>query len=438
MLSRGGTKITQMQRLCLLLVLASVAACAHPIPAPRSPAPAPAPGPVPSKPLAPVPQADPLLAEIATAEQAAADHPDDAETWGRLASALRRANRLQEAARAAWRAVELAPSAESWTSVGNVLMQGGAPSGALAAFEEVSRQTNDGFLAAQNFLNLGYRAWRWGMDDFATRAYARAEELAPGHPLVLYDRTLLFAASGKVATAQAEATILRNVVDRVLEDRPPLEMVEILEPMKALTESVMSGEAIARRPPQSEPGQHLPDRFWRRDPSQNHALDLAVDQTSERYYPIEGWQVLVLNLPSGWADNLEVSKGQPASARIRLQASGPRPVLWLLTVTESQPAPDLDRVVAEARRNLSGTPNLGEVHSFSDRGVQGRSFVADDPGVRPGDHKSFARVWVAVFQARGFLVSATRFLRDRDPGLIDESERILRALEIRDLTPPHR
>jgi hypothetical protein len=35
-------------------------------------------------------------------------------------------------------------------------------------------------------------------------------------------------------------------------------------------------------------------------------------------------------------------------------------------------------------------------------------------------------------------VSATRFLRDRDPGLIDESERILRALEIRDLTPPHR
>ena len=178
MLSRRGTKITQMQRLCLLLVLASVAACAHPIPAPRSPAPAPAPGPVPSKPLAPVPQADPLLAEIATAEQAAADHPDDAETWGRLASALRRANRLQEAARAAWRAVELAPSAESWTSVGNVLMQGGAPSGALAAFEEVSRQTNDGFLAAQNFLNLGYRAWRWGMDDFATRAYARAEELA--------------------------------------------------------------------------------------------------------------------------------------------------------------------------------------------------------------------------------------------------------------------
>ena len=104
-------------------------------------------------------------------------------------------------------------------------MQGGAPTGAMAAFEEVSRQTNDGFLAAQNFLNLGYRAWLWGMDDFAMRAYARAEEVAPGHPQVLYNRTLLFAASGKVATAQAEATKLRNVVDRVLQDLPPLEMV---------------------------------------------------------------------------------------------------------------------------------------------------------------------------------------------------------------------
>ena len=37
-----------------------------------------------------------------------------------------------------------------------------------------------------------------------------------------------------------------------------------------------------------------------------------------------------------------------------------------------------------------------------------------------------------------FLVTATRFLHDRDPGLVDESERILRAAKVRDLTPPHR
>jgi tetratricopeptide (TPR) repeat protein len=426
-------------RLPTLLVL--VAACAHPIPAPipaATPAPAATAAPAPAKSFAPVPAANPLLAEIATAERAAADHPDDAETWGRLASALRRANRLQEAARAAWRTVELAPSAESWTSLGNLLMQGGAPTGAMAAFEEVSRQTNDGFLAAQNFLNLGYRAWLWGMDDFAMRAYARAEEVAPGHPQVLYNRTLLFAASGKVATAQAEATKLRNVVDRVLQDLPPLEMVEILEPMKALTESVISGNAVARLPPQPEPGQHLPDRFWRRDPGHGHALDLAVDETSERYYPIAGWQVLALKLPSGWTDSLEVTKGRPISARIRIEASGPRPVLWLLTVTESRQASDLDRLIVEAQRNLSGTPTLGDVRAFTGRDLEGRAFVADDFGARPEDRAGFLRVWVAALRAKGFLVTASRFLHDRDPNLVDESERILRALEVRDLTPPRR
>jgi tetratricopeptide (TPR) repeat protein len=422
-----------MARTCLLAVLLLGSACAHPIHAPVS-----APVPAEAKRFAPGSQANPLLAEVATVERAAADHPDDAEAWGRLASTLGRANRLQEAARAAWRAVELTPSTESWTSLGNLLIQGGAPNGAMAAFEEVGRQTNDGFLAAQNFLNLGYRAWLWGMDDFALRAYARADESAPGHPLVLFNRTLLLAASGQVAAAQAEASKLASVVDRVLEDRPPLEMVEILEPMKALTESVKSGDPIARRPPEAEPGQHLPERFWRRDPSQSHALDLAIDETSERYYPIAGWQVLVLALPSGWTDHLEVTKGQSASAQIRLEAGGPRPVLWLLTVAQSQPAPDLDRLIAEERRTLSGTPNLGDVHSFSDRGLQGRSFVADDPGARPGDPSSFPRVWVAVVRAKDFLITATRFLREGDPGVIVESERILRTLEVRDLTPPRR
>ncbi len=122
----------------------------------------------------------------------------------------------------------------------------GRLNGAMAAFEEVSRQTNDGFLAAQNFLNLGYRAWRWGMDDLAMRAYARAEEIAPGIPCCSTTEHCCSRRRARSASAQAEATILRNVVDRVLEDRPPLEMVEILEPMKALTESVINGDAIAQ------------------------------------------------------------------------------------------------------------------------------------------------------------------------------------------------
>ena len=430
-----------MTQIRLLMVLALASACAHPMPSAATARASasvsvPATAPTPAAQFAPAPPANPLLAEISAAERAVVAHPDDAEAWGRLASALRRANRLQEAARAAWRTVELASSVESWTSLGNLFIQGGAPNGAMAAFEEVSQQTNDGFLAAQNFLNLGYHAWRWGMDDLAMRAYVRADELAPGHPLVLYDKTLLLAASGEAAKAKAEADKLRKVVDRVLQDRPPLEMVELLEPMKALVESVASGDAVARLPPQPEPGQPLPDRFFVRDPSQSPALDLAIDETSQRFYPVAGWQVLALTVPSGWSDSLDVTRGQPASARIRLEAGGPLPVLWLLTITESLETPDLDRLVTEARRALPGSPTLGEVRSFAGRGLEGRAFVADNPGARSEDRRGFPRVWVAVLRSKGFLVTATRFLRDRDPVLVEESERFVRALEVRDLTPP--
>jgi hypothetical protein len=76
------------------------------------------------------------------------------------------------------------------------------------------------------------------------------------------------------------------------------------------------------------------------------------------------------------------------------------------------------------------------VRSFSSPSLEGRSFVADDPGARPEDRSGFPRVWVAVLQAKGFLVTATRFLHDRDPVVVEASERILRALEIRDLAPP--
>jgi hypothetical protein len=69
-------------------------------------------------------------------------------------------------------------------------------------------------------------------------------------------------------------------------------------------------------------------------------------------------------------------------------------------------------------------------------GTEGRAFVADDPEARPEDRRGFPRLWVAVLRSKGFLVTTTRFLRDRDPGLVEESERILRALEVRDLTPP--
>jgi len=98
------------------------------------------------------------------------------------------------------------------------------------------------------------------------------------------------------------------------------------------------------------------------------------------------------------------------------------PVLWLADCHRDPQPPDLDRLVVEAQRSLPGRPTLGEVRSFTGQGVQGRTFVADDPGAPPQDRSGFPRVWVRL-QAKGFLVTATRFLRDRDPGQVSIGER---------------
>jgi hypothetical protein len=256
------------------------------------------------------------------------------------------------------------------------------------------------------------------------RAYARAEELAPGHPQILHHRTLLLAVAGQVGPARAEATKLRAVVDRVLQDLPPLEMVEILEPMKALAESVLKGDAMARRPPQPESGQRLPERFWRRDPSQSSALALAIDPTAERFFPIADWRMLVLTLPSGWTDSLEMRKGQPAQIRLEAQS-----VYWTWTVTQPKQPADLDRLVEEERLHLAGT--LGEVRSLSGPGWQGRCFVTDEPG-----NAAQARIHIALLRVGDFLIVATRFLPSRDPGLLEQTEGILQTVQLRDLTPP--
>jgi tetratricopeptide (TPR) repeat protein len=375
----------------------------------------------------------PCLPEIAEAQKATAARPDDAQAWSQLSMAFGHANRLQEAVRAAWRSIELAPTAEAWTALGYLFMQGGAPNGAIAAFEEASRQTSDSFLSAQNFINLGYHAWQWGMDDLAARVYARADELAPGHPQIQYHRIMMLASSGQRQAAQAEATKLRNVIDRILQDNPPLEMVEILEPMKALTESVIAGEPVTRRPPDPLAGQQLPETLWRREPGQGRALDLIIQPSSTRFFPISGWQTLALTVPSDWADSFE--PGKDKHAQIIFEANGVSPTLWVLTA-ETVEKPDLDRLITKERDGLAGVASPGSVRPLTAPHMQGRSFVADTGASVSAKSQDFTRVYVVVAQAGKLLVTAKIYLQPGSLEPVEQAERILRTLQNRDLTPP--
>jgi hypothetical protein len=421
--------MTKAQSLLLLLF---VGACRHVMPA--APA-APAAPVAPAKPLVRPQPPLPCLPEIAEAEKATAARPEDAQAWSQLSLAFSHGNRLQEAVRAAWRVIELNPTAETWTTLGYLFVQGGAPHGAMAAFEEASRQTSDEFLSAQNFINLGHHAWQWGMDDVAARAYVRAEELAPGHPQIGYHRIMMLAAAGQTQTAQAEAAKLRKVLDRILEDHPPLEMVEILEPMKALTESVIAGEEVVRRPPVALAGQQLPDGLWKRGPGQGRALDLIIQTTSTRFFPIIGWQTLALTVPSDWADSFEPGKDKPA--QVIFESNGASPTLWVVTAAAVD-KPDLDRLVAKERDALAGVAKLGAVRPLTAPHVQGRSFVADTGAAVSDKSQDFSRMYVVVAQAGKLLVTAKIYLQPGGMAPVEQAERILRFLQNRDLTPPKR
>src|SRR5512134_207807 len=99
--------MTKAHSLLLLLMLGG---CRHALP--PGPVPSPAPS-APAQPLARPCPSLPSLPEIAEAEKATAARPEDAQAWSQLSLALSHANRLQEAVRAAWRVIELAPTAEA-------------------------------------------------------------------------------------------------------------------------------------------------------------------------------------------------------------------------------------------------------------------------------------------------------------------------------------
>jgi hypothetical protein len=212
-------------------------------------------------------------------------------------------------------------------------------------------------------------------------------------------------------------------------------VVQILEPMKALAESVIAGEKMVRRPPVALAGQQLPDSLWKREPRMGRALDLIIHPTSTRFFPITGWQTLALTVPSDWSDSFEPGKDKPA--QINFEANGASPTLWVLTAAAVD-KPDLDRLVAKQRDALTGVAKLGAVRPLTTPHLQGRSFVADTEASVSEKSQDFSRMFVVVAQAGKLLVTAKIYLQPGGMEPVDQAERILRTLQNRDLTPPQR
>jgi tetratricopeptide (TPR) repeat protein len=312
-------------RLAALSVALSLAACAtapaKPGPsAPAAPAAAPAP-------TAGVPD-DPAAA-VRYLEARVAATPADLVAWQRLAGALRRTNRLQEAARAGWRAVELAPTWESWSTLGNVLVQGQGRAGAWAAFEMSARERMDPAAVARSFLNIGYQDWALGRENDAAHAIDRAEKASPDSPFVHYDRANLLAFLGRIREARREAERAILLLHQGTAVKVPPRQSEVME---ELLGRVLAGDRPTR-PPLVDSGQVLPDRFADADQALGHALELAIDPDGDRVYQAGPGRLLRLKVPSRWNETTRTER--EATKVVLVEDRGAAPTVLQLTILAS-------------------------------------------------------------------------------------------------------
>jgi tetratricopeptide (TPR) repeat protein len=387
------------------LCLASLLACAcaaSPAPAPAS-AGAPHPAATPDGDRAPD---DPVEA-VRYFEARAARAPDDLESWQRLAISLRHVNRLQEAARAGWRAVELAPTWESWTALGNILMQGQARAGAFAAFEMAATKAPDPDAAARNFLNLGYRDWAFGNPKGAGMAIDRADKASPNNPQVFYDRAMLLAGTGHAAEgATAAGRALELLAPIPVEKLPTEQARDALKMMRTLLERVAAGHEIPERPPITESGQVLPERFSKAN--LGHARDLAIDPVSYRIYPAGRGRLLRLEVPSRWNESMQAAQ-EGTSVRLAADGVPPAAALQVTAIVARDKTIDLRKAAADGADVVRKAGGL--VDPIQPIGKAGFWFWSNDPHAKPGSGDDYPFLAQSMSQSSDIVLSATYLTR---------------------------
>lgn len=418
----------------------AAASCATKAPPPPAKADAPAKPSEPARPSSPLGEAgaeslEPLLQELRTVETATLTAPDDQQMWVRLATLLREANRTQEAARAAWRAVEIESNFFSWTSLGNVLSQGdvfmsmGAAVGAFQAYKMAAQQAPEPTQAARNFLGLAYRDFGLGHDKQALELIAEAEALSPREPLVYFDRACVFAAQGRAEAAQAEARKALALLNEVSPDQTPSDPA--LATMRPLAEAIARGEPVSR-PGLLASGEMLPERFWAKPPQRGTALSLGIDESSDRFIPLVPEVAMRLRVPSNWAHR---TKATDRAVHVRLAPpGGERGNLVQITVFPVLKENFDVKRAAEAGRQVAvqdaaeASPlmplergkGLGFWFESSDRSVDGTN---PPPG-------QYARLWQGFAFTSPFAISATWLGQRSDEHTQQALLALLRSFEV--------
>ena len=336
--------------------------------------------------------------------------------------ALRKVNRLEEAARAGWRAIELLPGWETWSTLGNVFLKGGNSRATWAAYEKSAETAPDHDFVARNFLNVGYRAW--GFADFggAEKAYRRAAAASDDNPTVHYDLANLYASSGRAEEARTEATRAIALIDALPISKLPTQASRTeLQVMRALLNDVLAGGAVSLPPP-TDSGQVLPARFTAQPPP-GQALSLKIDSMTMRIYPVDAVHMFSMDVPSEWVETMTCEKGR---TDIRLVPNGPARPIVLQVTAMARPADFVPRAAAErAAGVVKSSPGVRvePLQPLAIRNGEAYWFWSSDPSAKPNQPDNYPFLAQLTGQVDGVALFAM-LLADDSP----ESRQILPLL----------
>jgi tetratricopeptide (TPR) repeat protein len=239
-------------------------------------------------------------AAILNYERAISYSPNAVEPWIEYTMVLRRVNRLVNAARAGWRAVELAPDdVAAWNNLGNVLLNAHAWDGAMASFQKVEVLGKNRTLAARNFVALGYEEWISGLGESAWKRFQYALKVDPQDGLALVLLGAALACRSKDNLSEAERHITRGI-DMLKEDRNAAN----IQYAKALLEDLKAGRSLC---PKWTPGisfQLLPPAL-ESQPGRGTALKVDVPSQVIRRYRLPEGVILSIRTPEIWAESLD-------------------------------------------------------------------------------------------------------------------------------------
>ena len=233
-------------------------------------------------------------------ERAISYSPNAAEPWIEYTMVLRRVNRLVNAARAGWRAVELAPNdVAAWNNLGNVLLNAHAWDGAMASFQKVEVLGKNRTLAARNFVALGYEEWISGLEESAWKRFQYALKIDPQDGLVLVLVGAVLACRSKDNLSEAEQHITRGI-DRLQEDRNAAN----IQYAKALLEDLKAERSLCPKWTPSISFQPLPPSL-ESQPGRGGALKVDVPSQVIRRYRLPEGVILSIKTPEIWAESLD-------------------------------------------------------------------------------------------------------------------------------------